>query len=210
MTQDTPADTVRETTTLRRLKRSRSLQVTSLMATVGFTLSACGAPQGNATAPSEPAEPALAYTSIEACKSADVVADTECDTAYAAAQTEAETTAPRYATRAECEGEWGPEQCRPLNRGGGSFFGPLATGFIIGQMMNGGYRGGGPLYRDRQGQFSNGYGGGYLSRDYRTGQTVTNAREHTPAARQAPSRVQSRTAVVSRGGFGGGGRGYGG
>ena len=86
----------------------------------------------------------------------------------------------------------------------------LATGFIIGQMMNGGYRGGGPLYRDRQGQFSNGYGGGYLSRDYRTGQTVTNAREHTPAARQAPSRVQSRTAVVSRGGFGGGGRGYGG
>ena len=40
-------------------------------------------------------------------------------------------TLPRYATREECEGQWGPEQCRPLNNGGGgSFFGPLATGFM--------------------------------------------------------------------------------
>lgn len=205
MTQELPPPT----TTLRRLKRSRSLQMTSLMATVGFSMSACG-PGPSVPAP-EPAEPVLAYTSIEECKTADVVADTECDASYAAAQAEAERSAPRYATRQECEGQWGPEQCRPLNSGGGSFFGPLATGFIIGQLLNnGGWRGGGPLYRDREGQYSNGYGGGYLSRDYRTGRTVTNAREHTPVARQAPTRVQSRTSVVSRGGFGGGGRGYGG
>lgn len=196
-----------ETTTMRRLKRSRSLHLTSLMATVGFSMSACGGPQIAVPPP----EPALAYVSTDECKAADDVPDTECDAAYAAAQTEAEASSPRYATRAECEGQWGPEQCRPLNSGGGSFFGPLATGFIIGQLLNGGgYRGGGPLYRDRQGQYSNGYGGGYLSRDYRTGRNVTNARDHTPAARQAPARVQNRTTVVSRGGFGGGGRGYGG
>jgi uncharacterized protein YgiB involved in biofilm formation len=77
-------------------------------------------------------------------------------------------------------------------------------------MMNGGgYRGGGPLYRDRDGGYSNGYGGGYLSRDYRTGRTVAN-RNDVDVARQAPSRVQSRTTVVSRGGFGGGGRSFGG
>ncbi len=75
--------------------------------------------------------------------------------------------------------------------------------------MRRGLKRGGPA-GDREGQYSNGYGGGYLSRDYRTGRMVTNAREHTPAARQAPARVQSRTTVVSRGGFGGGGRGYGG
>jgi uncharacterized protein YgiB involved in biofilm formation len=139
-------DTLPRTTTMRGLKRSRSLQLTSLMATVGFSMSACGSPQ--VAAP--PAEPALAYTSIDECKAADDVSDTECDTAYATAQAEAEKTAPRYASRAECEGQWGPEQCRPLNSGGGSFFGPLATGFIIGQLLNGGgYRGGGPLYRDR-------------------------------------------------------------
>ena len=202
-------DILPPTTTMRGLKRSRSLQLTSLMATVGFSMSACG-PSPSAV-PVAPPEPTPAYTSIDECKAANDVADTECDTAYAAAQSEAERSAPRYATRAECEGQWGPEQCRSLNSGGGSFFGPLATGFIIGQLLNGGgYRGGGPLYRDRNGQYSNGYGGGFLSRDYRTGRNIANARDHMPAARQAPTRVQSRTTVVSRGGFGGGGRGYGG
>jgi uncharacterized protein YgiB involved in biofilm formation len=200
-------ETLAPTTTLRRLKRSRGLQVTSLMATVGFSVSACGVPQ----AAPPPPEPALAYTSVAECRTADVIPDAECDAAYAAAQAKAAETSPRYATREECEGQWGPNQCEPRNQGGGSFFGPLATGFIIGQLLNGGgYRGGGPLYRDRDGHYSNGYGGGYLGRDYRTGRSITNAREHTDVARQAPPRAQSRTAVVSRGGFGGGGRGFGG
>ncbi|WP_372706187.1 DUF1190 domain-containing protein [Brevundimonas sp.] len=202
-------ETLPQTTTMRRLKRSRTLQVTSLMATVSFSMAACGSPQSRL--PEEPAVPALAYSSLDECKAANDVSDTECDTAQAAARTQAAETSPRYATREECEGQWGSAQCEPRTSGGGSFFGPLATGFIIGQLLNGGgYRGGGPLYRDRQGQFSNGYGGGYLSRDYRTGRTITNAREHMPAAQQAPARVQSRTTVVSRGGFGGGGRGFGG
>jgi len=202
-------ETLAPTDMMRRLKRSRTLQVTSLMATVSFSMVACGSPPRSA--PEAPAEPVLAYTSLDECRAANDIPDEECVVASNVAGQQAEQTSPRYATRSECEGQWGPEQCRPLNSGGGSFFGPLATGFIIGQMMNGGgYRGGGPLYRDREGQYSNGYGGGYLSRDYRTGRTVTNARDHTPAARQAPTRVQSRTTVVSRGGFGGGGRGYGG
>jgi uncharacterized protein YgiB involved in biofilm formation len=202
-------DALPQTHTMRRLKRSRTLQVTSLMATVGFSMSACGSPQSSI--PVAPAEPVLAYTSLDECRAANDIPDEECVVASNVAGQQADESGPRYASRAECEGQWGPEQCRPLNSGGGSFFGPLATGFIIGQLMNGGgYRGGGPLYRDRNGQYSNGYGGGYLSRDYRTGRTITNARDHTPAARQAPARVQSRTTVVSRGGFGGGGRGYGG
>lgn len=200
--------TLPEATTMRRLKRSRTLQVTSLMATVSFSMAACGAPQ-RAIPVAEP-DPALAYTSTVECKAANDVTDAECDAAYAEAQRQSAESAPRYATREECEGQWGPEQCRPLNNGsGGSFFGPLATGFIIGQLLNGGYRGGGALYRDRDGQYSNGSGGGYLSRDYRTGRTVAN-RNDVDVARKAPVRAQSRTSVVSRGGFGGGGRGYGG
>lgn len=210
MTDDTlpPAPSTPTHSTMRRLKRSKTLHVSSLMATVSFSMAACGSPQRSVPEP----VPALAYTSVAECQAANDIPDAECDTAYAEAQRVAAETSPRYATQAECEGQWGPEQCRPLNNsGGGSFFGPLATGFIIGQLLNGGgYRGGGPLYRDRGGQYSNGYGGGYLSRDYRTGRTITNARDHTPEARQAPSRVQNRTTVVSRGGFGGGGRGYGG
>ncbi|WP_298160754.1 DUF1190 domain-containing protein [Brevundimonas sp.] len=202
---DTPSPA--ETKTMRRLKRSRTLQVTSLMATASFSLAACGAPQ---VAVPEP-ELALAYTSLDECKAANDITDAECDAAEANARTQAETTAPRYATQSECEGEWGPDQCRP-NGSGGSFFTPLLTGFVIGQLLNGGgYRGGGPLYRDRNGAYQNGYGGGYLTRDYRTGRQIANGRDYgTDVARQAPSRVQSRTTVVSRGGFGGGGRGYGG
>ncbi len=196
---------------MRRLMRSKALHVTSLMATASFTLAACGAPQVAAPDP----EPALAFTSLDECKAANDVSDAECDTAYKAADEQAKTSAPRYASQAECEGQWGPDQCRALNdnngnNGGGSFFGPLATGFIIGQMMNGGgYRGGGALYRDRDGGYSNGRGGGYLSRDFRTGQNIAN-RNDVDVARQAPARAQSRTTVVSRGGFGGGGRSYGG
>lgn len=205
----TPENDRPEATTMRRLKRSRALRVTGLMATAAFSMSACGSPQTAAPPPEAP--PSLAYVSLDACKSADDIPDAECDAAYANARTESEKTAPRYATREECEGQWGPSQCQPNNNGGGSFFTPLLTGFIVGQMLNGGgYRGGGPLYRDRDGEYSNGYGGGYLGRDYRTGRTVVRGRDDVPATRQAPSRVQSRTTVVSRGGFGGGGRGYGG
>lgn len=196
-----------QTTTMRRLKRSRVLHVSSLMATASFSLAACGSPP---PAPAPEPEPTLAYASLEECKTADVISDAECDTALSKAQEEADKTAPRYATREECEGQWGPSQCQPNNQSGGSFFTPLLAGFVVGQLLNGGgYRGGGPLYRDREDRYSNGYGGGYTYRDYRTGRTVTNARDHDVVS-QRPTRVQSRTTVVSRGGFGGGGRSYGG
>lgn len=197
-----------KTATMRRMKRSRVLHVSSLMATASFSLAACGSPQ-RVAAP-EP-EPTPVYTSLDECRAANDISDVECDAAQAAAQKAAAETAPRYATQSECEGQWGPSQCQPNNSGGGSFFTPLLAGFVVGQMLNGGgYRGGGPMYRDRNNQYSNGYGGGYAYRDYRTGKTLTNGREYGDVARQAPSRVQSRTTVVSRGGFGGGGRGYGG
>lgn len=196
-----------QTKTMRRLKRSRVLHVSSLMATASFSLAACGSPQRAAPEP----ELAQVYTSLDECRAANDITDAECDAAQAQAQKTAAETAPRYATQSECEGQWGPSQCQPNNSGGGSFFTPLLAGFVVGQMLNGGgYRGGGAMYRDRNNQFSNGYGGGYAYRDYRTGKTLTNGREHGDVARQAPSRVQSRTTVVSRGGFGGGGRGYGG
>jgi uncharacterized protein YgiB involved in biofilm formation len=195
--------------TMRRMMRSRSMHLTSLMATATFSLGACGVPQVSVP---EPPPQSLAYVSLDACKQANDIPDAECDTAFANARVEAEKSAPRYASREECEGEWGPDQCQPNNgnTGGGSFFTPLLTGFIVGQMLGGGgYRGGGPLFRDRNGQYTNGTGG-YLGTDYRTGRTVARGLDDSQVAKQAPSRAQSRTTVVSRGGFGGGGRGYGG
>ena len=144
-----------KTATMRRMKRSRVLHVSSLMATASFSLAACGSPQ-RVAAP-EP-EPTPVYTSLDECRAANDISDAECDAAQAAAQKAAAETAPRYATQSECEGQWGPSQCQPNNQGGnGSFFSPLLTGFIVGQLLSGGgYRGGGPLYRDREGRLSNG------------------------------------------------------
>lgn len=200
-------DPLPQSRSLTRLKRSRTLQLSGLMATVGFSMAACGSP-----APSVPAPSTVetAYTSLDECKAANDVPDAQCDAAYAQAEQQARETGPRYATREECEGQWGPDQCRQNTSNGGSFFGPLVTGFVIGQLLGGGrggFYGGGPIYRDRDNNYTTG-SGGYLGRDYRTGRPVVN--RETDIARPAPARVQSRTATVSRGGFGGGGRGYGG
>lgn len=177
------------------MKRSRVMHVSGLMATVGFTMAACDTPQ---VAPPEAAAP-LAYTSVEACKTDGKVSAQECETSFAKAQADAAANGPRYATKEECEGQWGPEQCQQNNNssGGGSFFGPMMMGYFIGSMMN---NGGGPMYRDRNG----GYVGGNSSG------TSVSTRDNTDVVKKAPARAQSRTSVVSRGGFGGGGRGYGG
>ncbi len=62
---------------MRRLKRSRVLHVSSLMATASFSLAACGAPQGLAPEP----EPAQVYTSLDECRAANDISDVECDAA---------------------------------------------------------------------------------------------------------------------------------
>lgn len=195
----------------RRMKRSTSLCLTTAMATAGLALSACE--QDPVSAVTREPVPAYAYQSVDQCKAANEVPDTECETAAAAAAAD-EANAPRYDERASCEEVYGPGNCVPRNAGGSNFFGPLLTGFVIGRMLDGGgspyYRGSG-LYRDRYGDNRTAYGG-TLGRDYATGRT-TIARsgvDPSPVARQAPPRVQTRSQVVSRSGFGGGSRSYGG
>ncbi|MBU2134938.1 MAG: DUF1190 domain-containing protein [Alphaproteobacteria bacterium] len=203
------------------MKRSRTLTLTSLMASASLTISACDsapqAPSQEVAANKDPVE-AFAYMTLDQCKAADQVSDAECETNYQAALKDDQTNAPRYDKQATCEEVYGPGQCVPrASSGGGSFFTPLLAGFVIGRMMDGGnpyYRGTGLYRRDdgyRGGGYYTGYGG-MLGRDYSTGRTVIGRQgvDPPPAVRQAPARVQTRSAVVSRGGFGGGGRSYGG
>jgi uncharacterized protein YgiB involved in biofilm formation len=207
------------------MKRSASLTLTTMLAGASLTIVACDADQpptqwGDANRPVAKAEQveAMPYGTLEACKTDDKVPDAECDTAYAAAQKDNEENAPRFAERSSCEEIHGEGNCVPRQHaGGGSFFTPLLAGFVIGRMLDGGgrdyYRGTG-LYHDRRDYnrggsgYSTGWGGG-LSRDYTTGRTVINRQSIDPPAaiRQAPPRMQTRTSVVSRGGFGGG-RGF--
>lgn len=204
------SETVTSNGAMRRLKRSRVLHVSSLMATAGFTLAACGSPAPSAPAKAEgewDAPSQVAYSSVEACVSSGEPAN-ECQMAFADARQQAAENAPRFASKEECETSWGPGQCEQgTNNNGGSFFMPMLAGFMMARMMNGGQRAAPqPLYREcrtrnpdgscRDGGLRTGGAGGYL------GRSLNRAPEQ---AQNAQERRSSR--AVSRGGFGGS-RGY--
>ena len=145
-----------------------------------------------------------AFQSIGECVAAGDYTQEQCETAQRAATNDDNRTAPRFAEKDLCEDQFGAGSCQPRTDGGQSFFTPLLTGFLIGQLVNGGgYRYGG-LYRDpRDNRYYTGsgawlYNGGYGGRGYRyqVGSQAINAPVTT-------SRIQTRSSVVSRGGFGG-------
>jgi uncharacterized protein YgiB involved in biofilm formation len=206
---------------VKRRKRSSAVALTGLMAGSAFTLVACDDP-GSATqwgddppaAVSGQKVDASSFASLDECKaSGDFTAD-QCQTAYDEAQKASAENAPKYSDRQSCEERYGVDQCVPRSQAnGGSFFTPLLTGFIIGQALEGmnnrGYRGA-PMYRDREGNYYS--GSGYpVSRDYFSGRSrVRQDSFDAPSRYESPARVQSRSSVISRGGFGGGSRGFGG
>lgn len=201
-----------------RRKRSQSIVATGLMATAAVSLGACDttppAPNWEGSAGRE--VDVATYSSLGECTSAGVFSADECNTAYLDANADNEEKGPRFADNDSCEAKYGVGQCVPRSSGGGGFM-PLIAGFMIGQALSGGggygYRGA-PLYREEE-QYAGGgggYGGGYVTlsgqrieRDYYTGRTKASVDTF-----QTPVRAQSRSAVVSRRGFGGGGRSYGG
>ena len=194
-------------------KRSRIVALTTLTALGAASLVACGsgASEAEEARLSEsqygPGVDALPYESLEQCKADNQVPDAECDRAQAAAFAQNANGAPRFDAMDVCEDQFGNGNCVVQNNpGGGSFFTPLLAGFVIGQMLDGGssrYRYSG-LYRDRRRDVyytGGGYGGGWPYRDPATGRQKVGSR-----ALEAPSaapRVQTRSSVVSRGGFGG-------
>lgn len=188
-------------------KRSGSITVTTLMATAAVSLTACDdAPQAQWDKPEAPKVEAATFTSLSECAQSGQFTAQQCDAALAEAEKNSAENAPKFAEKETCEERYGVDQCVPRSNNNGSFFTPLLTGFIIGQMFDGGgggYRGA-PMYRDRDGEYYSG-SGGRISRDYVTGK----ARVPSDSL-QAPTRVQTRSAVISRHGFGGSGRSYGG
>lgn len=194
-------------------KRSSSLKLTTMLAgATALTLSGCDDPGAQASWDPNKGEQveAFSYKTLQDCKDANEVSDQQCDTSFAAAQKDDEKNAPRYEARASCEDVYGVGNCVPRSQanGGGSFFTPLLAGFVIGQMLDGGgYRGTG-MYR-RNDEYGGGYYstyGGRLGRDYGSGRTTISKSSIDPpdAIRNAPPKIQTRTSVVSRGGFGGG------
>ncbi|NYZ11922.1 DUF1190 domain-containing protein [Azospirillum sp. RWY-5-1] len=156
------------------------------------------------------------YDTVEQCLADGVYSEGYCRDAYKGATEQHAAVAPKYANVQECEADFGPGRCQvapngavavdgqQASGGGGSFFMPLMTGFLVGQLLNSGGRSyyGQPLYRPYQGTSGPGGAGGWGS--YRTAQNVdvgarTGAVDVTRSTLQAPP---ARTTTISRGGFG--------
>jgi uncharacterized protein YgiB involved in biofilm formation len=214
-----------------KMKRSRHLALTTLMATAAVNLTACGpqapaavtwdTPAAPAAAAQDEAVDAVSYSDPLACKVADQVSDGECDQAWRTAQADHEAKGPRFGDKAACEAEYGQGNCETRSSaGGGSFFMPFLAGMMLGQISSGrrGYYGGTGYYRDSRGRFSTPYGGaGSVFRNPSTGalQMTRSAVDPSSSFRQAPYQAGRGGRAVSRGGFSNtrsytGGRGYGG
>lgn len=202
------------------MKRTRTLALTSLMAMGGVSLTACGDSPADNVRIDQPGQSvdAFAYQSLQECKDKDQIPDDACEKAEKAALADDEKAA-KWNDQKSCEDVYGQGQCVPRQQasGGGSFWGPLIAGFVVGRMLDGGWGGRG-MYRDwRDGGYYS-YGGGRVSTDYATGRSRISSRSFdSPDVIRPPEKTMSRSSVISRGGFGGrmssrsyGGSGWGG
>ena len=141
------------------MKRSKSLRLV-LMGGAALSLGAC----------EQPVEVGV-FETVDQCTVMGY-SQSACESAIEQAQKEHLQAAPKYASRTDCEAEFGrceagtasAQQQPPqtpqgpqgeqtaLNSSGGSFFMPLLAGYMMGQMMGGNRYAAQPLYRPVGGQ----------------------------------------------------------
>ena len=156
------------------------------------------------TACEEPKVDAFVFESLDQCKSDPLASSDQCDSSFAEAQTQHATVAPKYASEADCQADFGAEKCEEApykTSSGGSVFMPLMMGYMMGSMMGG--RGGmmsQPLYKSAKSPNS-----------FRTAENknVGSKTGGTKVARSATSRPTFKSSTRSRGGFGSSGSRFG-
>ncbi|WP_031553458.1 DUF1190 domain-containing protein [Parvularcula oceani] len=191
-----------------------------------FARAACGelvVPEGGEAPPAE----ARDYASVAECQADDYFQDDYCVAKYEEAVALHQDYGPAYSDLSACEADYGAANCgrQPVAQagGGGGFWTPFLTGYLISSAINDFTRPQ-PYYRDPYGGyrtlggygFRGGRGGTYVPASaYRQTQRATTGRTNVQKAqagnlRATPQRAQARrTTVARRGGFGGrsGGRG---
>ncbi len=187
---------------IRTTKRSRGVALTTLTATAGtLTLTGCG---------DEPMVEGQVFPTVAACVAAGTPQG-ECQEAYNQALADNENDAPRFESQDLCEGEFGSGQCQQRfagGGGGGNFWVPLLGGFVIANAIDDldfdrkKKRRYAPIYMSR----ANGnyyYGGSNYGPMSRTSSGRYGFAPDTLNRPVSAPRVQSRSDIASRGGFGG-------
>jgi uncharacterized protein YgiB involved in biofilm formation len=177
------------------MKRSSAIRLV-LMGSAALALAAC-----------DEKVPAGVFENAERCSVSGQYSREQCNAAFADAQREHMRTAPRFESQAECETQFGPNQCQrapesqtaAANNGGHSIFMPLMMGYMLGNMMGGpGYMSQ-PLYRPAGSQT-------YYSA---AGTGVATGPGKVNVSQAAFKPQASAVGSVSRGGFGSSARSFG-
>ncbi len=173
------------------MKRSRYVALLAMGASA-LALSACG----------ESETPAGVYTSVDQCIADKQFSEADCRKAFDVAKEEHKKVAPKYASKTDCEADFGAGKCETApyrTSSGGSTFMPLLVGYMMGRSM------GGqsaftpqPLYRTPGGT------------NFRTGdnRVVTN-KTGLQSVPQSTTSSAFKSTTTSRGGFGRSGSVYG-
>ena len=166
------------------MKRSSRIALV-MMGTSALTLSAC----------EEPKTDTAIFETVEQCVAEQGITAEQCYGEFNAAKAQHAEVAPKYASRADCEADFGAEGCEVSpyrTNAGGSVFMPLMAGFMMGQMM-GGRAYTQPLYRS-----------GDDSKNFRTAnnRSVGGVIGRTQVAERAAGRPAQKLYTQQRGGFG--------
>jgi uncharacterized protein YgiB involved in biofilm formation len=167
------------------MKRSRTLTL-ALMSATALTLAACDNP-----------EEVGVFETVEQCATQEGFNIDACETNMKLAQDEHIRVAPKYTSAADCEADFGAEQCETAPQqtsSGGSVFMPLMMGYMMGSMLSG--RSGAatqPLYRSKDD-----------SKNFRTGdnQKVAGKTGVSKVPSQVARASSTKTSTIKRGGFG--------
>jgi len=111
------------------MKRSRYVQLLAMGASA-LALSACG----------EKETPAGVYTSIDQCIADKQFTDAECRKAFDVAKEEHKKVAPKYASKSDCEADFGAGKCEESpyrTTSGTSTFMPYFVGYMLGRSLSG-------------------------------------------------------------------------
>jgi uncharacterized protein YgiB involved in biofilm formation len=154
-----------------------------------------------------------AFGSLEQCLADGSFTEAECNGVREAAQSLHQDTAPRYDSSSVCEAQHGFGGCTQAQNSSGSFWTPFLAGFFVNQLID---RATGDGWADRTRPLMRGGDGSlYTPGGFRLGRSSEPGNFKLPKSavdvQPAPARVQTRTSVAARGGFGArsSGRGFG-
>ena len=108
------------------MKRSKTLKLAFMSATA-LTLTACDNP-----------EEVAIFENVAQCVKQDGFGMEDCEANMKKAEAEHIRVAPKYTSAADCEADFGAEQCETApqkTQGGGSVFMPLMMGYMMTEML---------------------------------------------------------------------------